>query len=223
MWWGSRSEMVWGSSVSSSLMKGCSSVACTRTNLKRHRWAILRNVSHAMSCTPGCSSCMNSNSFLTTVLRNFQCAFRKRGYCPTTYMMFEAITALLSLPRVNSHKPSSSLMTVTKKCFSSSTFMAPEMEPMAQQSVLNPCLDHCGPTWKLSFSIIICSVSRKSRWVRKTSASRIVLCCATASTSRRCSRVTSPEASSTTTSTSSGLGILSTRMRRRLESTAQSR
>ena len=27
----------------------------------------------AMSCTPGCLSCMNSNSLLTTVRRNFQC------------------------------------------------------------------------------------------------------------------------------------------------------
>ncbi len=26
-----------------------------------------------MSCTPGCFSCMNSNSLLTTVRRNFQC------------------------------------------------------------------------------------------------------------------------------------------------------
>jgi hypothetical protein len=36
---------------------------------------------------------MNSKSLLTTVLRNFQCARRNRGYCPTTYMILDAITA----------------------------------------------------------------------------------------------------------------------------------
>ena len=139
------------------------------------------------ACTPGCVSCMNSKSLLTTVLRNFQCARRKRGYWPTTYlhsslqvppllrpertrdigadscvgnarplfaaaalaraqrgpsaqakakgrigfargwgpraacahMMLDAMTALLSLPRLCSHIPSSSLMTVTMKRFSS--------------------------------------------------------------------------------------------------------
>merc|ERR1740117_160246 len=58
-----------------------------------------------MSCTPGCSSCINSNSLLTTVLRNFQCARRNRGYCPTTYIMLEATTALLSFPRFISPRP----------------------------------------------------------------------------------------------------------------------
>ena len=38
------------------------------------------------ACTPGWVSCMNSKSLLTTVLRNFQCARRKRGYWPTTYL-----------------------------------------------------------------------------------------------------------------------------------------
>ena len=54
--------------------------------------------------TPGNSSCMNSNSFLTTVFRKFQFCFRKVGYCPTTYMMFEATTALFSLPFFCSHR-----------------------------------------------------------------------------------------------------------------------
>jgi hypothetical protein len=29
---------------------------------------------------------MNSNSLLTTVFRNFQCALKNRGYWPTTYL-----------------------------------------------------------------------------------------------------------------------------------------
>ena len=134
----------------SSSMKGIASPTCRMTNLRRHFCEILRKVSHAMSCTPGCISCMNSKSLLTTVLRNFQCARRKRGYCPTTYMMLEATTALLSLPRFISHSPSRSLITVTRKRFSSSSDMAPEMEPIAQQSVLRLCHDHCDPsTWYL--------------------------------------------------------------------------
>lgn len=51
---------------------------------------------------------MNSNNLLTTVFRNRQCARRNRGYCPTTYMMFDAMMALLSFPRFCSHKPNSS-------------------------------------------------------------------------------------------------------------------
>ena len=56
------------------------------TNLRLHLWQILRKVSQAMSWTPGCVSCMNSNSLLTTVFRNFQWLRRKRGYWPTTYL-----------------------------------------------------------------------------------------------------------------------------------------
>ena len=52
--------------------------------------------------------CMNSNNLLTTVLRKRQWARRKRGYCPTTYIMFDAMIALLSLPRFCSQSPSSS-------------------------------------------------------------------------------------------------------------------
>lgn len=98
-----------------------------------HFCAILMNVSHAISCTPSCVSCANSNNLLTTVLRNFQCAFKKRGYCPTMYMIFEALsvdsprrlahardtvdrrrgwthtTALLSFPRFISVNPSKSV------------------------------------------------------------------------------------------------------------------
>jgi len=46
---------------------------------------------------------------------------RKRGYWPTMYMMLEAMTALLSLPRFISQRPSRSLMTVTRNLFSSSS------------------------------------------------------------------------------------------------------
>jgi hypothetical protein len=77
---------------------------------------------------------MNSNSLLTTVFKNFQCAFKKRGYCPTMYMMFEAMIALLSFPFFCSQSPSRSFMTVTKNRFSSSSCIAPEMDPIAQQS-----------------------------------------------------------------------------------------
>jgi aconitase B len=53
-------------------MVHCAPPTWRMTNFLRHFWAILRKVSQAMSCTPGCSSCMNSNSLLTTVFRNFQ-------------------------------------------------------------------------------------------------------------------------------------------------------
>jgi hypothetical protein len=61
-------------------------------------------------------------------------------------MMLEAMTALLSLPRLCSHIPRSSLMTVTMKRFSSSSFIAPEIEPIAQHSVFRLCHDHSLPS-----------------------------------------------------------------------------
>lgn len=73
-----------------------------------HLMTILIKVSQAISCTPSCDSCMNSNSLLITVLRNFQWQRRKRGYWPTTYIMLDAMTALLSFPRFCSHNPSKS-------------------------------------------------------------------------------------------------------------------
>merc|ERR1719384_406528 len=78
---------------------------------------------------------MNSNSLLTTVLRNLQWARKNRGYWPTMYIMLEAIIALLSLPFFCSHMPRSSLMTVTRKRFSSSSCMEPEIDPMAAECV----------------------------------------------------------------------------------------
>ena len=59
------------------------------------------------------------------------------GYWPATYMILEAMQALLPLPRLTSQSPSRSLMTVTKKRFSSSSDMAPEMDPTAQQRCSN--------------------------------------------------------------------------------------
>lgn len=53
----------------------------------------------------GSLPCMNSKSLFTTVFRNRQWARKKRGYCPTTYMMLDAMIALLSLPRFCSHRP----------------------------------------------------------------------------------------------------------------------
>jgi hypothetical protein len=83
------------------------------TNFRLHFCTIFKNVSQAISwknklnfgaiiqwyyentdlpqiqtltCTPGCVSCINSNSLLTTVLRNFQWALKNLGYWPTTYL-----------------------------------------------------------------------------------------------------------------------------------------
>jgi len=78
--------------------------------------------------------CINSNNLLTTVFRNFQCARRNLGYCPTTYMILDAIMALLSFPFFCSQRPSKSLITVTRNLFSSSSCIAPDILPMAQQS-----------------------------------------------------------------------------------------
>ena len=68
-----------------------------------------------------------SPTHLCTYLRNL-------GYWPTMYMMLEAMMALLSLPLFCSHRPSSSLMTVTRNLFSSSSCIAPLMDPTAQHS-----------------------------------------------------------------------------------------
>merc|ERR1719343_40286 len=111
---------------------------------------------------------MNSNSLLTTVFKNFQCARKKRGYCPTTYMILLATTALLSLPLFCSQRPNKSLMTVTKNLFSSSSDIAPEILPMAQHSVFNIFQSNCDSilTWSESFESIMDSVSSQWRWVK---------------------------------------------------------
>jgi hypothetical protein len=125
---------------------------------------------------------MNSNSLLTTVLRNFQCALRNLGYWPTIYMILEATTALLSFPRFISTKPRSSLMTVTKNRFSVSSstrsqllqrhfisflLIAPDIDPMAQHSVFKLFHDHSEPSICFpNFSVKIDSVSATSRCVK---------------------------------------------------------
>ena len=60
-------------------------------------------------------------------------------------MMLEAMTALLSLPRVISHRFSRSRITVTRNRFSCSSTMLPLMLPMAQQSVLSAFQLHSLP------------------------------------------------------------------------------
>lgn len=81
-------------------------------------------------------------------------------------------TALLSLPFFISHRPRRSLMTVTKNFFSSSSDIAPEMEPTAQHSVLRLCHDHSVPfTWRWSLSSMMRCVSSQLRFVRYTSVS----------------------------------------------------
>lgn len=54
-------------------------------------------------------------------------------------------TGTHTFPRVISHSPSKSLITCTKKRFSSSSRIAPEIEPMAQHSVDRPCRDQPAP------------------------------------------------------------------------------
>ena len=60
-------------------------------------------------------------------------------------MMLDAMTALLSLPRVISHRLSRSRMTVTRKRFSCSSSMLPLMLPMAQHSVFSAPQPHSLP------------------------------------------------------------------------------
>lgn len=63
----------------------------------------------------------------------------------TAHMMLEAMTALLSFPRMTSQRLSRSRMTVTRNLFSCSSIMLPEIEPMAQQRVLKVFHDHSLP------------------------------------------------------------------------------
>src|SRR5258708_19683223 len=107
---------------------------------------------------------MNSNSLLTTVLRNFQWAFKNRGYWPTMYMILDATTALLSFPFFISVSPRRTLITVPRKRFSVSSSMtkvikgtsrhrdihhsliAPDIAPIPQHSILILFHDHSDPS-----------------------------------------------------------------------------
>jgi hypothetical protein len=69
---------------------------------------------------------------LTTVLRKVQLFRRKVGYCPTTYMMQEAMTALFSLPFLTSQSWRRVLRVEMKKALSSLSWMLPQREPTIQ-------------------------------------------------------------------------------------------
>lgn len=60
-------------------------------------------------------------------------------------MMLEAMTALLSFPRVISQRFSRSRMTVTRNLFSCSSTMLPLMDPIAQHSVFSAPQLHSMP------------------------------------------------------------------------------
>lgn len=92
-----------------------------------------------------CLPCINSKSLLMTVLRKRQCMRRNLGYCPTMYMILDAMIALLSFPLFCSQRPSKSFITITKNLFSSSSGMAPLMDPTAQHKVLRFLQDHSLP------------------------------------------------------------------------------
>lgn len=120
------------------------------------------------------------------------------GYCPTMYMIFEAMMALLSFPLFCSHSPKRSLMTITKNFFSSSSGIAPLMLPTAQHKVFRLRHDHSDPFtcqnnhgekhwiwsslqtrrafprvryWRLSFqgSKNMCIMSKRSPWRARSS------------------------------------------------------
>mmetsp|Transcript_69698 Transcript_69698/g.196604 ORF Transcript_69698/g.196604 Transcript_69698/m.196604 type:complete len:212 (-) Transcript_69698:279-914(-) len=176
----SSSEISWGMFSVISSTNALPSPCCGAVNFFLHFWQIFRNVSTAISWTPGKFSCMNSNSLKMTVFRNFQWARRKRGYWPTTYMMLLATMALFSLPRFISHRLSRSLIACTRKRFSSRSCMAPLMDPMAQHSRFSSVGDQCSAVPSLRHScvrvcVMMASMLLASRCVRYIRASRIIL------------------------------------------------
>lgn len=173
---------------------------------------IFRNVSDAISWTPGCFSCMNSFSFFITVLRNGQCPVKKFGNYPTTYMISAATSALCVLPCVFSHRFSSSLTTETTNLFSSSPLMQPDIEPSAQQSLLSRSKLKNVSLFLVKASSrfwMHLSIPGVSILVRKTIVSLIRSYTWIVATSSKFSTTASP-CSSVTTRTSFGLAIVST-------------
>lgn len=71
-----------------------------------------------------------------TVFRKVQLFLRKVGYCPTTYMMQEAITALFSFPFLISHSWSRVLRVDMKNVRYYRSWMLPQREPMIQDNEL---------------------------------------------------------------------------------------
>ena len=98
--------------------------------------AIFKKALQAISMIPGNSSFMNSNNFFTTVLKKVQLFLRNVGYCPTTYMIQEAITALFYFPFFISHKWRRVLKVLIKKLFYSFSRMDPHKDPTIQDRLL---------------------------------------------------------------------------------------
>lgn len=111
---------------------------------------MVKNVLQAISCTPGKVSFMNSNSFLMTVFRKFQLVLKNFGYCPTTYMILAATTALFSLPFLTSQRESKFLIVWIKNYFSSYSGKHPDIDPIAQQMLFKLSNDHSDPSIYLS-------------------------------------------------------------------------
>ena len=76
------------STLESDLDEGIAGHVLRKSRIKPHL-----NALPASTWTPSCVSCMNSNSLLTTVFKNLQCALKKRGYWPTMYIILDAIIA----------------------------------------------------------------------------------------------------------------------------------
>ena len=61
-------------------------------------------------------------------------------------MMFDATTALFSLPLLDSHKDNKFLIVYTKNGFSSPSGKHPDNEPIAQQILFKLSNDHSEPS-----------------------------------------------------------------------------
>lgn len=70
-----------------------------------------------------------------TVFKNPQLCFKKLGYCPTTYMIHDAMTALFYFPFFRSHNCKSILNALMKNERSSRlSGILPHREPIIQDS-----------------------------------------------------------------------------------------
>lgn len=120
-----------------SRIKGYCSVCCSIVNCSEVDLQIFKKALQAISIMPGYVSRMNSNSFRITVFKKFQFIFKKFGYCPTTYMIHDAMTALFYLPFLASHSWSKVLRVLMKNERSSLSWILPQSEPMIQESEFN--------------------------------------------------------------------------------------
>lgn len=101
---------------------------------------------HAISCTPGKVSFINSNNFLMTVFKKFQFVLKNFGYYPTTYIILAATTALFSLPFLTSQSESKFLIVWIKNYFSSYSGKHPDIDPIAQHILFKLSNDHSDPS-----------------------------------------------------------------------------